>query len=125
MKVRGESVGELIEKLVIANIKLWMVKDAQTAFLNKSKNKQLLKHLCSLTRIEELSISPQISPAHYKKLIQKLTKVLNKKEMILIKDLIRKDIELCEARSYLRRNINFRLQDKTPTDTIKKYGGRK
>lgn len=122
---RGESVGELIEKLVIANIKLWMVKDAQTAFLSVSKNRTLLKNLVLLERTEVLDEAAPLGINHYKKFLSQLEKKLKQKDMVLVKDLIRRDIELCEVRASLRRNINLRLHDTNPADTVKKYGNRK
>lgn len=80
-----ETVGELIEKLVIANIKLYHLKDKQAEAVKEIAN-------------------PHKPTEHYL-------------------DLLKQDIELCQARARLRREIDRRLDSSTPTyANIKHYG---
>lgn len=124
-----ESVGELIEKLVIANIKLWMVKDAQTAIacredpvLNEVKH-----HLTLLTRTDELGEKESYSIEDMTRMLEKLDDIAKSSASDLpkiLKQLVVKDIELCEARAHYRRAINKSLGDTTAADTVKQYAHR-
>jgi hypothetical protein len=124
-----ESVGELIEKLVIANIKLWMVKDAQTAIacredpvLNEVKH-----HLTLLTRTDELGEKGSYSIEDMQRMLEKLDEIAKSGDADLpkiLRQLVVKDIELCEARAHYRRAINKSLGDETAADTVKQYAHR-
>ena len=116
-----ESIGELIEKLIIANIKLWMIKDGQTLLAETEDAKKILEQLNQLTRIEVLS-EKKYDTDTLKELIERLSDNPDKKKIEHLKDLIRKDIQLCELRAELRKEINRKLGDTTPTDNTNQYG---
>lgn len=124
-----ESVGELIEKLVIANIKLWMVKDAQTAIACREDPvmNEVKHHLTLLARTEELGSQGAYSVDDMQRLLEKLDEIARSEPSDLVaalRQLVVKDIELCEARAHYRRAINKALGDTTASDTVKKYGHR-
>lgn len=124
-----ESVGELIEKLVIANIKLWMVKDAQTAIACREDPVlgEVKHHLTLLARTEDLDNPGGYSIENMRTLVGHLEEIAKTKDGDLLqtlRQLVIKDIELCEARAAYRRAINQRLGDQTASDTVKKYGHR-
>lgn len=124
-----ETIGELIEKLVIANIKLWMVKDAQTALAcpEEPVQDEVRQHLGQLARATSLSGQNGYTPANLQAFLDRLEEIeaLNPGDQLAaLRQLVRKDIELCELRAALRRTINERLGDERPSDTVKKYGSR-
>lgn len=124
-----ESIGELIEKLVIANIKLWMVKDAQTAIACSPAPElaAVQQQLAQLSRTETLSAASGCRANELQTLVarlEELTKLAPSGLLTELKQLVVKDIELCEARAAFRRAIDKRLGDTTPADTVKQYGQR-
>ena len=124
-----ESVGELIEKLVIANIKLWMVKDAQTAIACREDPVlgEVKHHLTLLTRTDELGNQGSYSIEDMQRMLEKLDEIAKSGDADLpkiLRQLVVKDIELCEARAHYRRAINKSLGDTTAVDTVKQYAHR-
>jgi hypothetical protein len=124
-----ESVAELIEKLIIANIKLWMVKDAETAIACRDLPvlEEVREHLASLTRTETLAGGEGYSIDAMHTLLsrlEELCKLHSDGLLPVLRQLVVKDIELCEARAAYRRDINEKLRDHTASDAVKKYGHR-
>lgn len=122
-----ESIGELVEKLVIANIKLWMVKDAQLALsYAQGADHTFWRGVAEqLERVEwgtSATDHPQQSLQKLLDALQQMQDSSHAKDLDRLKDLIRKDIALCETRAALRRDISERLGDRTPADTVKQYG---
>jgi hypothetical protein len=120
-----ESIGELIEKLVIANIKLWMVKDAQT--LIACRDPVPLQELRDQLALLGRSDSGAESLASLRQLLDRLTELArldNHQVLEQLRQLVAKDIALCEARAAYRREIDQRLGDRTAVDTVKLYGPR-
>ena len=120
-----ESIGELIEKLVIANIKLWMIKDAQAAIACRPAPElaSVQQQLASLARTESLAAG--YGGDELRLLLarlEELTRLTPSDLLHELKRLVAKDIELCEARAAFRRAIDQRLGDATPVDTVKQYG---
>jgi hypothetical protein len=124
-----ETIGELMEKLVIANIKLWMVKDGQTALACRDEPvlEEVRQELAQLARTEALGGGDGYSLQGLQVFLKRLDEIRALKpdsQLAALRQLVKKDIELCEMRATLRKAINERLGDHGPTDTVKKYGHR-
>lgn len=123
-----ETIGELIEKLVIANIKLWMVKDAQTYLCcHDPANRDAFASVAlQLERIDWSGLGGTTAGADLTALaatLDQLSNVSPPADLARLKVLIQKDIALCEARAALRKSINHRLGDLAPAgDNVKQYG---
>ncbi|MBI4236867.1 MAG: hypothetical protein HY696_00440 [Deltaproteobacteria bacterium] len=119
-----ESIGDLIEKLVIANLKLWLVKDAQTALACRTPPDREALHtaLSQLTRVEGESADGVTALRQLVQRLDALAAHAATPDVEELRRLVQKDIELCEVRAALRREISTRLADPTPSDTVKQYG---
>lgn len=119
-----ESIGDLVEKLVIANLKLWLVKDAQTALACRTPPDREALHT-ALGQLARVEWEQSGSVATLQQLLQRLEALAadgKTPDAEELRRLVQKDIELCEVRAALRREISTRLGDRTASDTVKQYG---